>query len=169
MKKKHPRGFTIIELVLTIILVGIISGVTAKILMSGIDTYSLITSRKDAFQNARVSMDRMVSEATLLRSSDIISIGNEQLRFYDRSGYSTSFKRASKNGLPVINRGNDFLGGLLGILDFDYLKADGTGTSTISQIKKINIEISIDTLGGYGSIDLRTEVFPRSLMYDNFQ
>jgi len=166
---KNRRGFTLVEIVLTIVVVGIIAGVSAKILLSGLDTYAFVTNRKDLTQHARVAMERMVNELTVVRWYDITWMSGTRLSFIDRGGSATSFKTKTFNNIPSIARGNDFLAGQLGFLDFDYLQYDGSNAMFSWQLKKINIELSLDALGGYGSLTLRTEVFPRNDMYDNFE
>lgn len=163
------KGFTLIELILTIVLIGIISGVTAKILMTGIDTYSFVTNRKDASQHARVAMERMVDEMILFQWTDVSFMGQSRLSYWDQDGHSSSFKSDTMNGQPVLKRGNDFLAGVLAFLDFDYLRADGSNASFAWQLRRLNIEVSIEALGGYGDITLRTEVFPRNFMYSDFE
>lgn len=163
------RGFTFIEVVLTIIVVGIIAGVTAKVLLSGLDTYSFITNRKDAAQHARVAMERMIDELLLVEWDDVTWMGNEHLTFIDRDNSTTSFKRDTEEGIPILERGNDFLAGPLGLIDFDYLREDGSVAYFNTQLRRINIELAIDALGGHGIVNLRSEVFPRNFMYDNFR
>lgn len=166
---KKLRGFTLIEMILTIIIIGIIAGVTAKILMTGLDTYSFIANRKDATQHARVAMERMVSELTLLESDDITYISNERLKFIDRDDAAASFQKVIVSGNPTLYRSQDFLAGRLGFIDFDYMREDGSAALFAWQVRRINIELSVEALGGYGSIILRTDVFPRNFMYDNFR
>lgn len=165
----QKKGFTLIETVLTIVIVSIIAGVSAKILLSGLDTYSFITSRKDATQHARVAMDRMVSELTLMESSDIRFISDDNLTYLDSDGIVSSFKTDTANGQLSLVRNDKFLAGPLGFIDFDYLKPDGSRAPAAHFVNRINIELSVDALGGYGSITLRTEVYPRGIMYDNFR
>lgn len=166
---RASNGFTLVETLLTIVIVGIIAGVSAKILMSGIDTYSFVSNRKDASQHARVAMNRMISELTSVENGDITGIYNNRVLFRDKDNISTSFRSTTMNGQPVIKRGDDFLAGRLGLLDFDYLKADGTNAATPAETKRINIELTIDSLGGFGPVPLRAEIFPRNLMYENFR
>lgn len=156
-------------MILTILIIGIIAGVSAKILIAGIDTYSFVTSRQEALQNAKVAMDRIVNELTLVNTYDITWMSNSRISFRDKNGQLTSFRSTTTAGYPVLYRGNDFLAGPLGLLDFDYLRANGTAAYFTSQLKKINVELAIDSAGGYGSVTLRTEIFPRTLMYDNFE
>ena len=166
---KNTRAFTFIEMILTIIVIGIISGVTAKILLSGLDTYSFIVNRKDATQHVRVAMERMVSELNKVEWYEVTWMGNDHLSFIDEDDLATSFQRRLRDGIPTLERGTDFLAGPLGLVDFDYLREDGTSATSNSQIRKINIEIVVESEGGYGVITLRTEVFPRNFMYTDFQ
>jgi hypothetical protein len=156
-------------MILAIIVIGIVSGVTAKILVGGIDTYSFITNRKDATQHARVGMERMVAELNLVEWFDVTWMGNDHLSFIDNGGSATAFQVRSRDGIPTLERGTDFLAGPLNSIDFDYLREDGSNAVFNFQMKKINIDLTIDSIGGYGSITIRTEVFPRNMMYTDFE
>jgi len=163
------KGYTLIELVLTIVIVGIIAAVSAQVLVRGIDAYTLITNRKDALQHARVGMDRMIDELILLNSSKISSISDTKIGFWDDTNALTNFRRTSQGGNLVLYRGDDFLAGIVGLLDFDYFKSTGAPAVWPWDVRRINIELTIQALGGVGSIPLRTEVFPRGFMYNNFR
>jgi prepilin-type N-terminal cleavage/methylation domain-containing protein len=165
----NKRGYTLIELILTIIIVGIIAGVSAQVLLRGIDAYSLIMNRKDALQHARIGMDRMVSELSMVRNTDLSSISDTNISFWDINGNLTNFRRRSQYNTYELYRGEDFLAGRLGLLDFDFYQSNGTSTSLPNSVRLINIELTIQSLGGYGSIATRTNVFPRSFMYTNFR
>lgn len=168
-KQGRKKGFTLVETILTILIVGIIAGVSAKILLSGLDTYSFVVNRSNVAQHARVAMERMVSELTEVEWTDILYMSNSWLSYVDRDGLNSSFKSGTNAGQPALIRGNDYLAGPLGFIDFDYLQANGSTAFFSSQVRKINIELSLDAAGGYGAITLRTEVFPRNLMYDEFE
>ncbi len=165
----NNKGFTLIEIILTIMVVGVIAGVSAKVLMDGIDTYSLVTSRRDAVEHARVGMDRMVSELLLVDSNDITLASGTKVSFTDANNSSTNFQRKTVQNTWELYRGDDFLAGIVGLLDFDYYRDNGNSTSWPWLVRRINIELTVQTLGGYGTIPLRTEVFPRNFMYTNFR
>lgn len=166
---KTSKGFTLVELVLTIVIVGIIAGVSAQVLMRGIDTYSFVTNRKDAIQHARVGMDRMVSELLLVHLLDITGISATQISFIDNQGHLTNFRRTTQYGTVDLFRNNDFLAGQIGLLNFLYYKSDGSTARWPLEVKLINISLTIQGLGGSGSVPLRTQVFPRNHMYNNFR
>jgi len=159
----------LIELVLTIVVVGIIAAVSAQVLLRGIDAYNLITNRKDALQHARVGMDRMIDELLLLDSFKITSISDTKIEFWDDNNSLTNFRRTTQSGHWVLYRGDDFLSGIVGLLDFDYFKSNGAAAVWPWDVRRISIELTIQALGGVGSIPLRTEVFPRGFMYNNFR
>ena len=171
--RRHSSGFTFVETILTVVIMAAISGVAAKVLITGLDVYSLIVNRHDAVQSARLAMERMVDEALMVESSDILGVMNSRFSFRDIEGHSTNFKTntVSMNGLsvPCVYRDDDFLAGNVTYLDFDYLKADGSDTILPWQVRRINIDIKVESPGNAGTVHLRTEVFPRNFMYDNFE
>lgn len=59
----NSKGFTLIEMVMVILLLGIIAGVAAMILLEGSKGWLAIGPRKDALWEARMSIERMVREA----------------------------------------------------------------------------------------------------------
>jgi hypothetical protein len=170
--RKKRGGFTFIETILSVIMVGVLAGVAAKILISGLDVYSLIVNRNNAFHTARVGMDRMVDELVEIRFTDITWMSSTRLSFRDRTGSSTNFRTAtvSRNGLtvPCINRGDDYLVGNVSDFDFDYFKQDGSAATFSWQLGVIDIDLEVEAPGEGGRVHLRTAVFPRSFMYDDF-
>ena len=171
MAKKISKnsGFTFVEMLLTIFIIGVISGVTAKVLLTGLDVYSLLVNRDNAMNTAREVMDRMFEEILLVETDDIISIHDNSFNFKDTAGVHTNFRRKIVQGSPTISRKDDFMAGNLAAIDFDYKHYDGSSTLLRDEVRRINIDFTLTAPADAGSIHLRTEVFPRSLMYDNFR
>lgn len=163
------RGFTLIETILVIVIISIIAGVTGRVLSSGIDTYSLITSRRNALDHARVAMDRMVTELQGINPLTITWMANTRLIFLNQNLQLIKYNTATTSGYNVLTRNDYELAGNVSYLDFDYLKADGSNALWTFWVKKINIELAVQTVGGYGTVSLRTEIFPRGLMYNSYQ
>ena len=175
MKKRRTMrsGFTFVETLLSIVIIGIIATVAAKILISGLDVYSLIVNRHNASQTARLAMERMVDEIVMIDTLDITWMSNERFSFRDVTGSGTNFKTktVSKDGNSVqcIYREDDYLAGSVTSLDFDYLQADGSSTIWFWQVRKFNIDFTVTAPGDAGTIRIRTEVYPRNFMYDDFE
>lgn len=163
------QGFTLIETILVIVIIGIIAGVTGRVLSAGIDTYSLVTSRRTALDHARVAMDRMVSELQGINPVSIAIMTNKKLVFVNQNLKLVRYDTRNNQGYDVLNRNDYELAGNLSMLDFDYLKVNGTNAPMSFWVKLINIELAIQTVGGFGTVSMRTEVFPRQLMYDSFE
>lgn len=167
------RGFTFVETLLAVVILGAIATVAAKLLTVGLDIYVLVANRHDASQSARLGMERMTDEILLIESTDIQGMANAKFDFRDSTGDSTDFrsKTVSKNGLsvPCIYREDDFLAANVTYLDFDYMKEDGSSTIWFWLVKKINVDFIVEAPANAGTVHLRTEVFPRNFMYDDFE
>ena len=172
--RSKVSGFTFVETVLTIVIIGVIASVAAKVLLVGLDIYSLIVNRNTAFHNARAAMDRMQDEMLLLRNIDFISIGSTNFGFRDVDGALTSFKKSTVTShgksVPCIMRGTDYLAGDVTQLAFRYYMLDGSQVSFWPLfVRRINIDFTVTALNNAGSIHLISNVFPRNFMYSNFQ
>jgi len=167
------RGFTFVETILAVVVISAIAGVAAKVLITGLDVYALIVNRDDASQRARLAMERMEDEIVFIGTGDIFSAGNTKLRFRDSGGTSTYFsqKNESINGqvIPCLFRGSDILAENVVSLDFDYFRSNGNSTYWPWRVRFINVDMSVEASADAGSIHLRTNVFPRNFMYDNFE
>ncbi len=172
-RRKRERGFTFVEMLLTVVLVGILATVAAKLLLVGLDIYALIVNRNNAFHNARVAVDRMTDEMLLVETDDITWIGDQRFSFIDAGGSGTNFRQTtvSQGGLsvPCLYREDDYLAGNVTSLDFDYYREDGSMAFFIWQVRRINIDLTVEAPGNAGAVRLRTEVFPRNFMYTNFR
>ena len=78
---KNNLGFTLVELVLSIVIAGAIFGVAAETMMSQADTYSFIANRKTTIADVRYAMDRISHEILRLETSDIQSISSSSVNF----------------------------------------------------------------------------------------
>jgi prepilin-type N-terminal cleavage/methylation domain-containing protein len=65
----QSRGFTLIEIIITIVIVGIISGIAAMIILQGVRAYSDEQSRSDMHYQARFAVERMAREMRMIRQS----------------------------------------------------------------------------------------------------
>lgn len=170
---KRRRGFTFVETILCIVVIAAIASVVAHVLMAGLEIYMIVVDRNNAFQNSRMAMERMVDELVHLDSTDINWMSNERIGFRDMDGMSTDFdlEVASAGGYSTdcIFRGNDYLLGNIIHLDFDYLNEEGDSTIWSWLVRRINIDFTVEAPREAGTLRLRTDVFPRNHMYDDFE
>lgn len=176
MRFGGPRkrsGFTLVETMLALVIVAIIAGVAAEVLVSGLNIYKLVVNRNNAFQTARMAMDRIVDEVLMFDEYSISWLSNTRIGFWDQEGASTDFERrtVTQGGRSVvcIYRGDDYLAGNVTQMDFDFYNASGASTAWSWLVRRINIEITVTAPDTAGSVHLRTDVFPRKFMYSDFQ
>lgn len=157
-------GFTLIELVLTIILLGIIAAAVSPLILQGIRSASIEQNRGDVHAQARLAVERVAREARAVRScAEIVGPANPSagLSFTDTSGAPVVFSLAGGN----LSRGGDLLAqGVISANPFRFLKRDAV-TETTSCVAPDDIwfiEIDLTCVQAGENLHLRTLVHPRN-------
>lgn len=152
------KGFTLIEMVITIVIVGIIGGIAAMIIMQGVRAYSAEQSRSAAHYQARFAVERIAREARQIRScADITGPANPSgtLSFKDINGNAVAFSYAGGN----LSRGANLLAsGITSAQPFTFLDSSGNQTTACPGIWFIVIDV-IDQQGSE-TLEIRTRVHP---------
>lgn len=170
--QKNQKGFTFIELVLSLVVLGLISLTLATLLRTGIDTFSLIVSRKEALHNARLAVERVTREIIYLEAADILSISPTMIQFNDKNDISTDFHSVASGSLFQVYRGTNLLAENLSNFLFTYYDQAGgeiTNFSDIASVRRIKVEMTVQTQNGFGDVKVRGDVYPRNFYYSNFQ
>lgn len=164
----RPDGFTLLEMVLTIVLIGIIAGVASVIIMQSVRSASSVKARGEAHEQARFAVDRMARELLLIRSKaaapvdDIITMNATTLEYNDITGMQAGFRL---NGTTLehfdgawrtLANGITAPGGAL----FTYLDASGAPGAVQATLWSIRIELTATQSAE--SLTLRTTVHPRN-------
>jgi prepilin-type N-terminal cleavage/methylation domain-containing protein len=153
-------GFTLVEIVITIVLVGIIAGVAAMIILPGIRSYAQEEAHSEVHYQARLGMERMAREIRLVRSqTDITTMAANTFQYADIAGNQMGFQVTgntlfrSQNGpsLPLATGSNV-------VLNFTYLRQDGTPAAVAAQVWFVVINLTVQQ--GSESLQLRTRVHP---------
>ena len=161
--KQNNAGFTLIEIVITIVLVTILAGIAALIILQGVKAYSDEQSRSDVHYQARLAMERMAREIRHVRScADITGPVNPSntLSFTDITGTAVAFSVSGGN----LSRGVDILAtGITSAQPFRFF--DRSGNATVSCIAPNDIwfvDISLTAEQGAESLVLNSRVHPRN-------
>lgn len=153
-------GFTLVEVILTIVILGIIGALVGPILKSGVKSYNLIYSRKAALGQARFAMERMVDEMRLIRStSDITTWTQSNLQFNIPNESAISYSLSGNN---LLRKGAILADGVT-LLQFSYLDSNGNQAGAVGDIRRIGIEMQVSAGASKGSIKQRTQVFLRGV------
>lgn len=152
-------GFTLIELVLTLLILGIISAVVAQFAFQGIRSYSTEQDRGDAHSQARLAVERMAREVRAIRSAtavDIPIMTATDLQFTDNLGQSVRFTWAAN----VLTRNGQTLAVNVAPFALTYFQSDGTTVAAVpADLWFVRVALTF-TQGG-ASLPMRVQVHPR--------
>ncbi len=119
--KRNQFGYTMLELVLAIALLGIIAGVMARMFIWGIDIYSFVSNRKDVLQTSRIGIEILVRDLRSIKSAgDINSASNGQIDFYNLDDENIIFTYNS----GVFSRNSNTMIDGLSSFQFTYYDVD---------------------------------------------
>lgn len=169
------RGFTLIETVMVIVLVGIIGTVVSSLLYQGSKSIEAGDVRKELSSQGRLAVERASREMRLMRCTtagnscnpeitDITAWTATELRFVTTNYEGRGLRFDA--GTLKLRQGSgaadpeDTLAGNLSAASFEYLKSDGTPASAVSEIWVINLDMTLSS--GTESVPFRASVHPRS-------
>ncbi|MBI3607709.1 MAG: prepilin-type N-terminal cleavage/methylation domain-containing protein [Nitrospirae bacterium] len=157
---RRQAGFTFIELVITIVLVGIISTIGSLLIMQGTKEYIAQDVRAGLANQGRLGIERMAREIRAIRSrtaADIPVWGAGTLQFTDVTGAAITYTV----GAGALTRNGTVLASDVSGLAFSYLQNDGvTAATAATNIWIIQINLTVTRSGETQT--LRIRVHPRS-------
>lgn len=168
------QGFTLVEMVLTIALVGILFAATSIILRQGLDSYENVQTRGTTLQDARYGMERVFKE--LLRVGDeagntVSGISNNQVTFVNAVGDTTNFQWDGQNlvlGNDTQMTSNILLNNVTA-LAFTGYDQNNNATEVAASVRRIHVSLSVLPTGHETPIAFQTDIFLRNHMYENFR
>ncbi len=158
---KKIFGFTLVELVLVIAMLGILAAVLGPGLGTALRSYQVVLARRATLAQARAGMDRIVHEIRLIgRPSDILNVSSStSFQFEYPNNNAITYSLSGTNLL----RNSDVLASPVSALEFKYYRASGAETATASLVQRVQITFTTTAPAGQGSLTLRTNVFLRAL------
>lgn len=176
---RSENGVTLIELVLSIVLIGIIGIVVAEAFLYS--TRSVLTGNvvREATQVNRLALDRMIREIRNVRNSRCVATATANtISFVDAASNTITYSWSGTAGAPLTRTQNAVTNTMVGSvnsLTFTYYNnADPPGTiptptvcatpclptCAATNIWMINIDLTTQT--GTETVRLRSQVHPRS-------
>ncbi|SRR5579883_330618 len=153
MKKK--LGFTLIELVMVIILIGIISVIAGRMLSSGFGAYLAEKNVIDADWQGRLALERMVRDMRAIYS--ITSAASSSITFTDTTNTAITYQLS---GTSLLRNGTNLADGIQS-MTLSYFDKNGSSTATASLIRYISISVNVTQ--NNANFSLTTAVYPRNL------
>jgi len=146
------RGFTLMELVVVMVVVGVLSVTIAPFIKVNIDSYIQVRDGKNALQAARIGLNRMVEEMKRIQTSSDIYWGfsnSIQFNIPDGNGGTLSINYNLDSHNLELERNNRKL--LEGVRAFNltYFRSNGSQKSPPfwwpSDLWRIKIQIEVGT------------------------
>jgi prepilin-type N-terminal cleavage/methylation domain-containing protein len=160
-RNPQSNGFTLIEIVITIVLVSILAGFAAMIILQGVRAYSDEDSRSDINYQTRLAVERIAREARQISDCTRITVPANPggtFSFTDiNTGATVTFSISGTNLL----RNADRLASNISSAQFSFFATDGT-TLTTACPGIWFIDISVTDANGSQSLPIRTRVHPRN-------
>lgn len=151
------RGFSLIEMVLVIVIVGIIASVGAQLMGTGFQLYFTGRDTLSVDAQARVALERMTRELRTVRPATSLTMTPAtQITFTDETGTVVQYVLGGGN----LMRNTEVLAGGVTGLGFVYLDSTGAVTATAAQVFYVSVQFTV-TQGGMSST-YRATVSPRN-------
>lgn len=158
--RTSARGFTLVEAVVSIVLIGILAMAVIPVITSGVKTYATTTTSINTLSKLRVATERMAREIREVRR-DPVTPANYAISTNISTGTSTSlaFTKSDTNqvsingsGPPLVTLGYTLPGAVsstltdqVSSLTFRYYQADGstpaTGVTAVSTVAFVEITL----------------------------
>jgi type II secretory pathway pseudopilin PulG len=165
----NDKGFTIIELVVTIVLSGIVIIILAITFTAGIQGLGNVMSQKRLMQEGELGLAKFSREATLI--SQVVSASATQFSFtsnqfpgitidyqIDTQGLFRRYDGGSYNAMVAnINAGSS---------SFSYFDVNGNVAGSINTIYRIRLSLNMQH--GDLSLILTADVFPVTFTFQEF-
>lgn len=147
--KNNSKGFTLIELVISITIMSIITVMTASLISLGVESYTFYNSRLSMTRNAQDTMRIMLSKITMAVPSTITYANSGRLRFTTSDNELIDFNyNSSNNTLEYDN--SDFTDRqilqYITSFSFAYGNSDGSDWSSgdpVSDIKRVYVSFDL--------------------------
>ncbi len=159
--QKDERGSTLVELIITIVVVGVISGIIGMLLLQGVQAFMAQDTKASITSQGRLAVERMVRDIRTIRSRtgvDIPVMTGATLSFVDTSGnpivYTSAAGSVTRNGVALATPH------ATGVT-FSYFQQNGTPAVSAAQVWVIQVDLSF--AGTNEAQDFRVRVHPRNL------
>lgn len=162
------RGFTLIELVLVVALLGLEAFMLGPPLMVAVKEYALVSVRRQSLAEARTAMERMAKEIALIPSSAAVISVDSATSFQFQYPLGTNITYALDG--TDLERNGAALASNVGLLEFKYYNAADAETVNEAAARWVQIRMTINVPFSGGTLPLTTSVFLRNTgdEYNNF-
>ncbi len=151
---KKEKGFTLIEVIIVITIVGIVSVIIGSMLLGVVKAWTFKFNRNDILCDGRLAMDRMTREIrTIKDSTSVTTASAAQFRFTDTGNKDITYSLSSTNLNRTENGTANLLAENVSSLAFTYYDANGNTIATpivspsATNIRRVRINLTLTKNG----------------------
>ncbi len=138
------RGFSLFELIMVIVVMGIVAAVAAPFMTTGFQSYVVGRDIAETDGQARLALERMSRDLRNIRSpADLTIASSGDITFMDIDGNSTRYCLGAVGGCPgatgELTRNSQPLAAGISALSFTFLTKSVAGTSVASQVYYVTV------------------------------
>jgi type II secretory pathway pseudopilin PulG len=164
MIKSSQKGFSLVEVCLTIVVTAMISLTVASIVQTSANSYDYLSSEHERLQKAYFIIDRIARELRLCGNNCLTAIADDRVDFLDKDNIPANFRLVG----TTLNRGFSMMAEGIGSLHFDYYDQNRAVTAVPGDVRLIEIQIGLAHPGQAIEI-FSTRVFLRNYYYASFE
>lgn len=158
--RRGPAGFSLVEMLIVIIILGIVAAIGSTMLAGGLNAYLSGKDFADADWQGRLALERISRDLRTVRSATLVDLTLSpatQITFVNKAGMSISYALSGttlmRNGIPLADG--------ISNLNFSYIRRDGKATTTIAaEVYYIGVGFTVIQNGA--NLSLRSLEHPRN-------
>jgi prepilin-type N-terminal cleavage/methylation domain-containing protein len=167
---RRARGWTLVELIMVMVIMGIVAVFVAPILLNAVKAYDRTQRTVNTYAKMRYAMERMAREIAAVRRSpadttdfDIATMVAGTLTFTKEDGTQVTLTLAGTNlNLTYVGTGTGVLADRVSALGFSYFRNDGA-TAAANNTEVVFVQVSMTIGDGTTSYTSRTRVALRNV------
>jgi prepilin-type N-terminal cleavage/methylation domain-containing protein len=153
----HRRGYTLVEMVAVITILGIVGTVSSYVIFESMRVYARTVPALDATYQAHLAAERMKSDLRDMEAGSITTFTPTALTFRLSSGQTIAY---TVSGSSLLRNG-DLLAKGAGAFGLTYWKDDGTSATSAANVHLVELDLTVQAAGQ--PYRVQSAVFPRSL------
>jgi len=154
IKMKKNKGFTLIEVIITITVVGIVSVIIGSMLLGIVKAWTFKFNRNDMLWDGRLALDRMTREIrTVKDSTSVTTATSSQFRFTDTGNKDITYSLSSTNLNRTENGTVNLLAENVSTLTFTYYNSSDAVipnpavSPSATDIRRVRINLTLTKNG----------------------